>query len=69
MNADKYIIILGIMAGIIIGFFTAILDAAGGELIIPVSILLFGIDTKRMQSFSCNQSANNDNRAYYIHKR
>lgn len=53
MNTDKYIIIiLGIISGVIIGLFAAILGVAGGELIIPVLILLFGIDIKLAGSLS-----------------
>lgn len=53
MNTNKYIIIiLGIAAGFIIGLFATILGVAGGELIIPVLILLFGIDIKLAGSLS-----------------
>ena len=53
MEADKIVIILlGIICGFIIGLFAAILGVAGGELIIPVLILLFGIDIKLAGSLS-----------------
>lgn len=53
MNTNKYIIIIpGIAAGFIIGLFAAILGVAGRELIIPVLILLFGIEIKTAGSLS-----------------
>jgi uncharacterized protein len=45
-------IILGFLAGIIIGIFSSMLGVAGGELIIPTIILLYGIDIKLAGSLS-----------------
>lgn len=43
---------LGFAAGIVIGIFSSMLGVAGGELIIPTIILLFGIDIKLAGSLS-----------------
>lgn len=43
---------LGFVAGIAIGIFSSMLGVAGGELIIPTIILLFGIDIKLAGSLS-----------------
>jgi len=43
---------LGFLAGIVIGIFSSMLGVAGGELIIPTIILLFGIDIKLAGSLS-----------------
>jgi len=45
-------IVLGIAAGFVIGIFAAILGVAGGELLIPTLILLFGVDIKLAGSLS-----------------
>jgi uncharacterized membrane protein YfcA len=45
-------IILGLLAGLIIGIFSSMLGVAGGELIIPTIILLYGIDIKLAGSLS-----------------
>lgn len=45
-------IILGLFAGLIIGIFSSMLGVAGGELIIPTIILLYGIDIKLAGSLS-----------------
>lgn len=45
-------IIVGIISGLIIGAVAAILGVAGGELIIPTLVLLFGIDIKIAGSLS-----------------
>jgi len=45
-------IALGVFAGFIIGIFAAVLGVAGGELLIPTLILLFGIDIKLAGSLS-----------------
>jgi len=37
---------VGIIAGVVIGMFSSMLGVAGGELIIPTIILLYGIDIK-----------------------
>lgn len=37
---------VGIIAGVIIGMFSSMLGVAGGELIIPIIMLLYGIDIK-----------------------
>ena len=53
LHYKSYIIfILGIISGFIIGLFAAVLGVAGGELIIPTLILLFGIDIKLAGSLS-----------------
>jgi uncharacterized membrane protein YfcA len=45
-------ITLGVIAGFVIGVFAAILGVAGGELLIPTLILLFGLDIKLAGSLS-----------------
>jgi uncharacterized membrane protein YfcA len=45
-------IILGAVAGFVIGVFAAVLGVAGGELLIPALILLFGVDIKLAGSLS-----------------
>jgi uncharacterized protein len=45
-------IVVGIVAGLIIGGVAAVLGVAGGELIIPTLVLLFGIDIKIAGSLS-----------------
>ncbi|MDR1975657.1 MAG: sulfite exporter TauE/SafE family protein [Campylobacteraceae bacterium] len=44
--------ILGVIAGFVVGIFAAILGVAGGELLIPILILLFGVDIKLAGSLS-----------------
>ena len=45
-------IVLGAVAGVVIGVFSSMLGVAGGELIIPTIILLFGLDIKLAGSLS-----------------
>lgn len=45
-------IIVGILAGFAIGIVAALLGVAGGELLIPTLILLFGVDVKLAGSLS-----------------
>lgn len=45
-------IITGVLAGLIIGLFSSMLGVAGGELIIPIIILLFAVDIKLAGSLS-----------------
>jgi uncharacterized membrane protein YfcA len=44
--------IAGFLAGLVIGVFSSMLGVAGGELIIPTIILIFGIDIKLAGSLS-----------------
>jgi uncharacterized membrane protein YfcA len=44
--------VLGILSGVIIGAVAALLGVAGGELIIPTLVLLFGLDIKIAGSLS-----------------
>lgn len=46
------LIIIGILAGVGIGFFASLLGVAGGELLIPTITLLFGLDLKLAGSLS-----------------
>jgi uncharacterized membrane protein YfcA len=52
VNGGVLQIVLGIIAGFIIGVFAAVLGVAGGELLIPTLILLFGVDIKLAGSLS-----------------
>jgi hypothetical protein len=45
-------LVAGVFAGVVIGAVAAVLGVAGGELIIPTLILLFGIDIKLAGSLS-----------------
>lgn len=45
-------VITGFLAGLVIGIFSSMLGVAGGELIIPAIIILFGIDIKLAGSLS-----------------
>lgn len=45
-------IFVGFLAGIVIGVFSSMLGVAGGELIIPTIIIVFGIDIKSAGSLS-----------------
>lgn len=45
-------IIVGVAAGLVIGVVAALLGVAGGELLIPTLILLFGVDIKLAGSLS-----------------
>lgn len=45
-------VIVGVMAGIAIGIVAAIMGVAGGELLIPTIVLLYGIDIKIAGSLS-----------------
>ena len=44
--------VVGVVAGVVIGIASSLLGVAGGELIIPTLILLFGIDVKVAGSLS-----------------
>lgn len=46
------LIAVGVVAGVVIGMFAAILGVAGGELIIPTLVILFGVDIKLAGSLS-----------------
>ncbi|KMT22545.1 sulfite exporter TauE/SafE family protein [Clostridium cylindrosporum] len=39
-------VLVGVFCGLIIGFISSLLGVAGGELIIPILILIFGVDIK-----------------------
>ncbi|MBN2895512.1 MAG: sulfite exporter TauE/SafE family protein [Campylobacterales bacterium] len=43
---------LGVLAGVVIGIFSSMLGIAGGELIIPTLMLLYGIDIKTAGTLS-----------------
>ena len=45
-------IVAGVIAGFAIGVVAALLGVAGGELLIPTLILLFGVDIKLAGSLS-----------------
>jgi uncharacterized membrane protein YfcA len=45
-------IVAGIVAGLVIGIVAALLGVAGGELLIPTLVLLFGVDIKLAGSLS-----------------
>ncbi|MBK1673670.1 permease [Ectothiorhodospira shaposhnikovii] len=45
-------VVLGFFAGIVIGLFSSMLGVAGGELIIPTILLLYGLDIKVAGSLS-----------------
>ena len=44
--------VVGVIAGLVIGVFAALLGVAGGELLIPTLVLLFGADIKLAGSLS-----------------
>ncbi len=44
--------LVGVMAGLVIGVFAALLGVAGGELLIPTIVLLYGLDIKLAGSLS-----------------
>ena len=44
--------LLGIAAGLVIGMFAAVMGVAGGELLIPTIVLLWGVDLKLAGSLS-----------------
>jgi len=45
-------VVIGVLAGVIIGMFASIMGVAGGELLIPTLILLFAVDIKLAGSLS-----------------
>ncbi|UXN58238.1 sulfite exporter TauE/SafE family protein [Phyllobacterium zundukense] len=49
---DGYLLVAGIIGGFIIGIVAALLGVAGGELLIPTLVLLFGADIKLAGSLS-----------------
>ena len=51
--ASGYVLVLmGIIAGVLIGAIAAVLGVAGGEFLIPTLVLLFGVDMKLAGSLS-----------------
>ena len=52
LQAGSFRIIVGILAGVLIGIVAAVLGVAGGELLIPTLVLLFGVDIKLAGSLS-----------------
>lgn len=52
MASGPLLIVAGIVAGFLIGVVASLLGVAGGELLIPTLILLFGIDVKLAGSLS-----------------
>jgi uncharacterized membrane protein YfcA len=52
LRAGAAQIAAGIAAGLVIGVVASLLGVAGGELLIPTLVLLFGIDVKRAGSLS-----------------
>ena len=44
--------VLGVAAGLVIGMFAAVMGVAGGELLIPTIVLLWGVDVKLAGSLS-----------------
>ena len=52
MLAGTMQMIVGIMAGFVIGVVASLLGVAGGELLIPTLVLLFGVDIKLAGSLS-----------------
>jgi len=44
--------LVGVIVGFIIGIIAALLGVAGGELLIPALVLLFGVDIKLAGSLS-----------------
>jgi len=45
-------VIIGLAAGVVIGLFSSVLGVAGGEMIIPTLILLYGVEVKLAGSLS-----------------
>ena len=52
MATGPLLIVAGIVAGFLIGVVASLLGVAGGELLIPTLVLLFGIDIKLAGSLS-----------------
>ena len=50
--AGTYLLVAGVAAGFLIGVVASLLGVAGGELLIPTLILLFGADVKLAGSLS-----------------
>ena len=51
-NSPSLLITTGVLAGLCIGIVAALLGVAGGELLIPTIVILFGIDIKLAGSLS-----------------
>lgn len=52
MFSGALLIVVGVVAGLVIGIVASLLGVAGGELLIPTLILLFGVDIKLAGSLS-----------------
>ena len=61
---------VGVVAGFAIGVVASLLGVAGGELLIPTLVLLFGADIKLAGSlFPCGEFADDDRRLYSLQSR
>ena len=59
------LIVAGLVAGFCIGIVASLLGVAGGELLIPTLVLLFGIDVKLAGSLSLAVKPAHDDRGLH----